>query len=109
MKGKFPVKCITRIIKEDDGTVTPILFFPEFEVNHGKILSYQHMGQHAEASIQFFWDTKTPKGISKETAQELNALIEEYKAKLDDDEYLVIRTRLHYDDLCWVGKLLDEI
>ena len=51
-----------------------IAFFPEIKANYGKILSYIHIGQHSEASVEFYWETK------KATETEYKSLLEELKA-----------------------------
>jgi len=38
-----------------------IAFFPEVKVNPGMILSYAHIGQHSEASLSFYRETKPVK------------------------------------------------
>ena len=48
------VKVIFR--KNKDGEV--IAFFPEFHVQRGNIMSYMHIGQHGEASLDFYYSTK---------------------------------------------------
>lgn len=37
---------------------TPIAFMPDVEANPGNIMSYEHMGQHGEASMDYYWSTK---------------------------------------------------
>lgn len=37
---------------------TPIAFLPDVEANPGNIMSYEHMGQHGEASMDYYWSTK---------------------------------------------------
>lgn len=69
-----------------------IAFFPECEVNYGKVLSYMHIGQHSEASIEFYWNTK------KATTEEYKPLLEELKAIYDDCE-LVVKQKINYKDL----------
>lgn len=39
-------------VKDFEGVV--IAFFPDAEANQNMILSYEHIGQHGEASIEFF-------------------------------------------------------
>lgn len=69
-----------------------IAFFPEIKANYGKILSYMHMGQHGEASMEFYWSTK------KATKEEYQTLLEELKAIYDDCE-LVVKQKITYKDL----------
>lgn len=75
-----------------------IAFFPESEANYGKILSYMHIGQHSEASLEFYHITK------KATVEEYKPLLEELKARYDDCE-LVVRQRITYKDLLKVWKV----
>ena len=48
------VKVIFR--KDKEGNI--IAFLPELRVSHGNIMSYMHIGQHSEASYQFYEETK---------------------------------------------------
>lgn len=69
-----------------------VAFFPEIEANYTRILSYMHMGQHSEADLGFYHESK------KTTEEEYKPLLEELKAIYDDCE-LVVRQRLNYHDL----------
>lgn len=69
-----------------------VAFFPEIEANYGNIMSYMHIGQHSEASVEFYWETK------KATAEEYKSLLEELKVRYDDCE-LVVRQKINYKDL----------
>lgn len=69
-----------------------IAFFPEIEANYGNILSYMHIGQHSEASLEFYWTTK------KATETEYRPLLEELKVRYDDCK-LVVRQKVNYKDL----------
>ena len=69
-----------------------IAVFPEIEANHGKILSYMHIGQHSEASVEFYWNTK------KAVEVEYKPLLEELKVRYDDCE-LVVKQKVNYKDL----------
>lgn len=41
------------------GDYDVIAFFPDEEANYGKILCYEHMGQHSEADILYYkYETK---------------------------------------------------
>lgn len=69
-----------------------IVFFPEMPVNSGNIMSYEHNGQHSEASYEFYKKTKKAKPEEyEELFQELKTVYSEYK--------LVIKQRLHYPTL----------
>lgn len=67
-------------------------FFPEMRVNRGNIVSYMHIGQHSEASYDFYKETKGA------TEEEYKSLLEELK-QIYDDCILEVRQRLYYDDL----------
>lgn len=69
-----------------------IAFFPEIEANYGNILSYMHIGQHSEASLEFYHSTK------KATEEEYKPLLNELKAIYDNCE-LVVRQKLNYKDV----------
>ena len=69
-----------------------IAFFPEIEANYGNILSYMHIGQHSEASLDFYHSTK------KVTPEEFKSLLAEIKGVYDDCE-LVVRQKINYKDL----------
>ena len=78
------------IFREFEGEV--IAFFPEARVNYGNILSYQHVGQHCEASLEFFWGTNVADGL------EYTSLLKELE-QIYADCILDVRKRLNYDDL----------
>ena len=82
------VKVIFRKNKNND----VIAFFPEARVNYGNIMSYMHIGQHSEASYQFYTETK------KADESEYNSLLDELKS-IYDDCTLVVKQRFCYDDL----------
>ena len=84
------VKVIFR--KDKEGSI--IAFLPELRVNHGNIMSYMHIGQHSEASYQFYTETK------KANESEYNSLLDELKS-IYDDCILVVNQRLRYDDLVY--------
>lgn len=69
-----------------------IAFLPEIRVNYGNIMSYMHIGQHSEASYDFYNGTK------KATEEEYKQLLEELKQRYDDC-VLEVKQRLCYDDL----------
>ena len=87
------VKVIFR--KNKDGQV--IAFFPEFHVQRENIMSYMHIGQHGEASLDFYYSTK------KANAQEYESLLNELKAVYDDC-ILTVRQKLSYKDLLTAWK-----
>lgn len=47
-----------KYFNEYDNRWTPIAFLPDVEANRGNIMSYEHMGQHGEASLDYYWSTK---------------------------------------------------
>ena len=69
-----------------------IAFFPEGDANYGNILSYMHIGQHGEASLEFYHSTK------KATEAEYKPLLEELKSIYDDYE-LIVKQKIYYKDL----------
>ena len=86
-------KVIFRKVKNPcTGEFEVVAFFPEASANYGNILSYMHIGQHGEASIEFYWST------SKVSPEEFKPLLDELKAIYDDVE-LVVRQKLNYKDL----------
>ena len=88
------VKVIFRKTKEGE----IIAFFPEASANFGNILSYMHVGQHGEASHDFYMATK------KATEKEYEALLKELKS-IYNDCILVVKQKLYYNDLikAWKG------
>ena len=90
------VKVIFR--KNKDGEA--IAFFPEFHVQYGNIMSYMHIGQHGEASLDFYYSTK------KANAQEYEPLFNELKVVYDDC-ILTVRQKLSYKDLLIAWKMED--
>ena len=90
------VKVIFRKIK--DGQV--IAFFPEFHVQRGNIMSYMHIGQHGDASLEFYYSTK------KANLQEYEPLLNELKT-IYDDCILTVRQKLSHKDLLTAWKMED--
>lgn len=82
------VKVIFR--KDKDGEI--IAFFPEIEANYGRILSYMHIGQHGEADLEYYQETK------KATETEYQSLLTELKTIYDDCE-LIVKQKINYKDL----------
>ena len=74
------------------GEFEVVAFFPEASANYGNILSYMHIGQHGEASIEFYWST------SKVSPEEFKPLLDELKAIYDDCE-LIVKRKICYNDL----------
>lgn len=74
-----------------DGTI--IAFYPECSANYGNIVCYQHIGQHGEASLEYYYST------IKASPDEYEELYNEVK-----DQALVeldVKQRLCYDDLIY--------
>lgn len=82
------VKVIFR--KDKEGNI--IAFLPELRVNHGNIMSYMHIGQHGEASLEFYLTTR------KANENEYADLFAELRGIYDDCE-LVVKQRINYNDL----------
>lgn len=76
--------------KDSDGKV--IAFLPELPANYGKIVCYAHIGQHSEASIEYYHGTKTA------LPSEYEPLNDELKRIYSDVE-LSIKRRITYTDL----------
>lgn len=83
------LKVIFRKDKQD-GIITA--FLPELTANRGNILCYQHIGQHSEACLEYYWSTE--KASPNEYADLLKELAEIY-----DDCELDVKQRLYYNDL----------
>lgn len=88
------VKVIYR--KDKDGEI--IAFFPEIEANYGRILSYMHIGQHGEADLEFYQETK------KATETEYQLLLTELKSVYNDYE-LIVKQKINYKDLRKAWKI----
>ena len=82
------VKVIFRKNKNND----VIAFFPEARVNYGNIMSYMHIGQHGEASYEFYLTTR------KANKNEYTDLFAELR-KIYDDCELVVKQKINYNDL----------
>ena len=82
------VKVIFRKNKNND----VIAFFPEARVNYGNIMSYMHIGQHGEASLEFYLTTR------KANENEYADLFAELRGIYDDCQ-LVAKQRINYNDL----------
>ena len=67
-------------------------FFPTLSANHGNMVGYQHIGQHSEACLDYYWSTE--KASPNEYADLLKELTEIY-----DDFELDVKQRLYYNDL----------
>ena len=86
-------KVIFRKVKNPyTGEFEVVAFFPEVNANYGKILSYMHIGQHSEASVEFYQQT------SKVSDAEFKPLLDELRTIYDDVE-LIVRRKIFYNDL----------
>lgn len=83
------VKVIYR--KDSDGNI--LAFFPELSANYGNIVCYQHIGQHGEASTNYYTNN-----TEKATPNEYKELHKELKSIYHDAE-LSVKQRLYYSDL----------
>lgn len=79
-----------------------IAFFPEATVNFGKIMSYEHVGQHSEAAYEFYLETKKAK------PEEYAELLEELRTVYSDCR-LEIKSKLHYPTLQMAWKRAEKI
>lgn len=85
------------IFRKDKKTKEIVAFLPEVPVNRYMIMSYMHIGQHSEASLEYF--------LSTEMASE-----EEYRNLYKElckiyEEKLTIRKRLNRNllETAWVN------
>lgn len=69
-------------------------FFPEATCQRGNIMSYQHIGQHGEASLEFYNETKPAK---KDEYAELYAELKGIYGKLEVKE----RIYMPYLERAW--------
>lgn len=83
------------IFRKADGEI--VAFFPEANTNFGNILSYAHLGQHGEASYEFYLSTK------KAEEEEYQALFNELKNIYNEYE-LVVKRKIYYNDLLKAWK-----
>ena len=89
------VKVIFR--KTNDNEI--IAFFPEIEASYGCIMSYMHIGQHGEASYDFYTcDTKMA------SESEYIDLFNELKLIYNDCE-LIVKQKINYNDLLEAWKI----
>lgn len=57
-----------------------MLFIPDMEVNLGMIACYARIGQHSEASVAYYYETKAITHAPAALQKEGEALVEEYRA-----------------------------
>lgn len=72
-----------------------VLFFPSYAANFGNIVCYAHIGQHSEASLEYYRkDCRSFNSYFPKEKHEINALLDEYKSNfLEEGETLEIRSR----------------
>ena len=87
------VKVIFRKVKSGDFKGDIIAFFPELPATFGNMVCYEHIGQHGEACIDYYYND-TVKATSEQYAELYREL-----QKIYDDVILVIKQRLNYDIL----------
>lgn len=80
-----------KVIYRKDGDGKVIAFLPELSANVGNVVYYAHMGQHGEASIEYYHDTKTA------LPSEYEPLHDELKRIYNDVELSVKRRITHTD------------
>ena len=78
------------LFRKNDGGV--YAFFPEATANYGMVMTYAHIGQHSEASLEFYLNSK------KATKEEYANLLSELE-NIYDDCTLVVKHRMNYNDL----------
>lgn len=67
-------------------------FLPDAPVRYGRIGNYAHIGQHSEASLDYYYKSK------KASPEQYAELYKELQG-IYDDVTLVIKQRLNYDIL----------
>ena len=75
-QDKFPTKVVFRKWKEDGDIIA---LFPEQDhksgnANPGNIMSYMHVGQHGEASVELLKDDRLTRALPSEYADLLREL-----------------------------------
>ena len=81
-----------KVIFREDKEGNIMAFITELRGNRGDSMSYMKIGQHSEASYQFYAETK------KVNEKEYDPLLKELKS-IYDDCILVVKQKLCYDDL----------
>lgn len=91
------IKVVARIIGGKAGN-DAILFIPEIPANYGTIMSYMHIGQHGEASVEFYSGlTRQPR--TEQERQDIADLLAEYANIVDyyDDATLKVQKRINWN------------
>lgn len=81
------------IFRKDRKNGTIIAFYPECSANYGNIVCYQHIRQHGEASLAYYYSTV--KASPDEYEELYNEVKEQALVELD------VKQRLCYDDLIY--------
>jgi hypothetical protein len=77
----------TTVIPRLDRDGTPVLFITDAPANYGNIVCYAHLGQHSEASVAYYRETKPAK------RGECDGLLREY-ASIPPKGVAIVRRRL---------------
>ena len=80
-----------RVIPRMESAYAAILFLPDIEANPGMIACYAYLGQHGEASLDYY-----RKNTRKPRRGEADELVREYRALAG--EYCTLRQRLRRTD-----------
>ena len=70
----------------------PILFLPDMSANKYNIVCYAHVGQHSEASMEYYHSTR-PIRPNKEERRLTHALIREYSGFMEKSEHMELKRR----------------
>ena len=98
------VKVIFRKVKSGDFKGDIIAFFPELPATFRNMVCYQHIGQHGEACIDYYYNDTV-----KATSKEYKTLFEELKSIYDDCQ-LVVGKKINQNKLSkmWENVLRGE-
>jgi hypothetical protein len=69
-----------------------VLFLPDMPANKYNIVCYAHVGQHSEACMEYYRETRRPRPNKKER-QAINALIREYSGLMDKSEHMELKRK----------------
>lgn len=82
------------------GKDAPLLFFPEYPANPGRIVCYAHAGQHGEADMGYYCWLKNPRTLEQKRAA--HELFREYQR--NNPEYtmrIINRDRSKFRKIRW--------
>lgn len=78
------VKVIVKMVREEDGSRTPVLFFPQTPTRFGLIECWELVGQHCDADQSWYWKMNNPRPAEEEKVEQLLLRYEyAYKVKLN--------------------------